>query len=244
MHILVTRPAPDGATLKQLIESAGHQASLAPLMSVAFDRPLAEELEGITGLVATSRNALRALAGTEALDVARGLTVFAVGAGTAEQARSMGFARVVKGPGTAEALGPLIASIVDPAEEVLLHLAGEQLSRDLVGELSLSGLNISSRIVYGIRPARELPEAVRSAIRVGVIDAVMLMSPQTAAIWSRLVRLHGLESAAREIIHLCLSSAVAGRLTGLGTVPTGIAGEPTLEEMLALADLAAAKSAR
>jgi uroporphyrinogen-III synthase len=243
MHVLVTRPEPDALKLKGLIERRGHEASVAPLLSVVYAPPEPAALEGVTGLIATSRNGLRALVGSDALEAARGLTVFAVGGATAEEARRMGFARVVKGPGTAEALGPLVASLVDPAEEVLLHLAGDRLAFDLVGELSLMGINVTAQAVYATRAVRALPADVREAISLGDIDAVLLMSPQTAAVWARLIAAHGLGEETREMSHLCLSEAVAGRLAPLSEVPIEIASAPTLEEMLALVDLAAAKSA-
>ncbi len=242
MHVLVTRPEPDALKLKGLIEQRGHEASVAPLLAVAFDGIEPEELEGVTTLVATSRNGLRSLLGTEALQLARALTVIAVGTGTAEEARRMGFARVVKGPGTAADLGPLIVSILDPMEEVLLHLAGERLTSDLAGELQLMGFRISARPVYRMEAAQVLPADIARALADGTIEAVMLMSPQTAAVWVRLVGRHELGPRLRDVAHLCLSEAIARRLSPLGDVPVEIADAPTLEEMLALIDSAAAKS--
>ncbi len=243
MHVLVTRPEPDGIRLKGMIEAAGYDATVVPLMQVELEEIEAEELEGVTSLIATSRNALRALVGTKALEVARHLTVYAVGAATAGEARRMGFQRIVKGPGTAEALAPLIASLVDPAEEVLLHLAGERLAYDLVGELSLMGIKASARTVYRTRAMPALPDDIPGAIELGEFEAVMLMSPQTARIWARLIMKHGLEDAAREMVHLCLSEAVAEPLKALGELDVDVAGRPSLEEMLALVEATAARLA-
>lgn len=242
MRVLVTRPEPDALKLKGVLEQRGYEAAVAPLLAVAYDRLDPEELEGVTTLVATSRHGLRALMGTEALEPARALTLIAVGSATAEEARRMGFARVIKGPGTAADLGPMIASILDAAEEVLLHLAGERLASDLAGELQLMGFRIASRPVYRMEAARALPPGIVSALQRGAIDAVMLMSPQTAAVWARLIERHGLRGQVREMAHLCLSEAVAARLSPLGAVPIEIANAPSLEEMLALVDIAAAKS--
>jgi uroporphyrinogen-III synthase len=241
MYVLVTRPEPDSLKLIGQLEERGHEAMAAPLFSFSPLGLDAEQLEGVTGLIATSRNALRALAGSGAMEVARGLTVFAVGTATAEEARRMGFARVVKGPGTATELGPLIASLVDPAEEMLLHLAGERLAFDLAGELDLIGIRVTSATVYTMQPATSLPDEVVAAIGEGNLDAVMLMSPAAAALWVRLVARHDIVGPAREMVCLCLSRAVADRLAPLGRVAQEIAGRPTLQEMLALVDLTAAK---
>lgn len=242
MRVLVTRPEPDALKLKGILEQRGYAAAVAPLLAVSYRGLDPEDLDGVTTLVATSRNGLRALIGTEALAAARTLTLVAVGSATAEEARRMGFARVVKGPGTAADLGPMIASILDPAEEVLLHLAGERLASDLAGELQLMGFHVASRPVYRMEPARALPPGIVAALARGAIDAVMLMSPQTAAVWARLIEHHGLRDRLRDVVHLCLSEAVAARLSPLGGVPLEIANAPSLEEMLALVDIAAAKS--
>lgn len=242
MRVLVTRPEPDALKLKGLLESHGHKASVAPLLGVVFSGIESEELEGVTALVATSRNGLRSLLGSEALERARALPVIAVGRATAEEARRMGFARVVTGPGTAAELGPMIAAVLDPTEEMLLHLAGERLASDLASELQHMGFNISVRPVYRMEAARKLPPDVVNELSKGAIAAVMLMSPQTAAVWSRLVVRHGLTAKVRDVVHLCLSEAVASRLAPLGAVPHEIADAPNLEEMLALVELTAAKS--
>jgi uroporphyrinogen-III synthase len=240
MHVLVTRPEPDSIKLVGLLQKRGHTAQAAPLFSFVPLGLDSDALEGVTGLIATSRNALRALIGTDALVTARGLTVFAVGAATAEEARRMGFARVVKGPGTASELGPLVASLVDSAEDLLLHLAGDRVAHDLASELGQLGVRAESRVVYRMEPAPALPPAVVEAIRSGHIDAVVLMSPDAATVWARLIAAHGLERPVRNLIHLCLSRAVARRLARMEGVAIECAPRPSLEEMLALVDLTAA----
>jgi uroporphyrinogen-III synthase len=240
MHVLVTRPEPDSIKLVGVLQKRGHTAQAAPLSSFVPLGLDAGDLEGVTGLIATSRNALRAIVGSDALQSARGLTVFTVGAATAEEARRMGFARVVKGPGTAAELGPLVASLVDPAEDLLLHLAGERMAHDLASELGQLGVRAETRIVYRMDHAARLPPQVIEAIAGGHTDAVLLMSPDAAATWTRLVGVHALGSAVHPILHLCLSEAVARRLAPLGGIEVEVAGRPTLEEMLALVDLAAA----
>ena len=129
MRVLVTRPEPDGLKLKGLIEAHGdHSAAVEPLMRVvnrAFDPA---DLDGVTALIATSRNALRALRNSPALPDMRKLRLYAVGAATAHEGRRLGFESIVKGPGTADALVPIIASTLDPMEEMLLHIRGHKVA--------------------------------------------------------------------------------------------------------------------
>lgn len=241
MRVLVTRPEPDALKLKGLLEARGHQASVEPLMRTAFYEFDPEGLEGVTGIIATSRNALRALRGSSALRRARNIRVYAVGAATAEEARRLGFGQIVKGPGTADALVPIIASTMETSEEILLHLRGNRVSSDIRGDLEALGYRVTEAIVYRMEAAETLSESTRDDIADGSIEAVMLMSPETAAIYVRLITRFGLKDMCHQLVHLCLSDQVALRLKALGDIPIEIATEATMEEMLILVDLAAAK---
>lgn len=241
MRILVTRPEPDGLKLKGLLEARGHDAEVEPLLRASFEGFAPVELDGITAVIATSRNALRAIRGRIDAGAARDLRIYAVGAGTAEEARRLGFGTVVKGPGTAAALVPVIASTLDPADELLLSLRGERVGTNLAAELDALGFRVIDAIVYRMLDATTFSESVQEQLGSGELDAVMLMSPQTAAIYARLVERHALKKSVRRIVHLCLSDSVASRLKPLGNVPVDVAESPSLEEMLALVDLAAAK---
>ena len=241
MRILVTRPEPDALKLKGLIEERGYSAAVEPLMRVIFHEFDPAELDGVTVIIATSRNALRALRGSPALAKARQLRVYAVGAATALEARRLGFETIVKGPGTAAALVPIIASTLDPSEEMLLHLRGDRVASDMRGDLEGLGFHMVEALVYEMRAAETLSEFIRDEFADGGIEAVMLMSPETASIYVRLMTKYGLKDMCRQMVHLCLSEQVALRLKPLGDIPVEVAAEPTIEEMLALADLAAAK---
>jgi uroporphyrinogen-III synthase len=241
MRLLVTRPEPDALKLSGLLEEAGHAAVAEPLLSVSFEGGDAVELEGAQALIATSRNALRALKPSPALALARQLPLFAVGRATATEARALGFGTVVTGAGTAAELVAHIVSVLDPAAGVLVHLAGDALAYDLVGELEAHGFRVRQPVVYRMVAATALGEATVEALAMREIDGVLLMSPRTAAIYVRLVARHGLTSTVRALPHFCLSAAVARQLKPLGAVPTEIAEAPRLEEVLALIDRTAAQ---
>ena len=113
---------------------------------------------------------------------------------------------------------------------------------DVAGELEALGFRVADATVYRMVAAASLSEDVQEQIGSGEIEAVMLMSPQTAATWARLVVRHRLQSSVRRLVHLCLSEAVAKALKTIPNVRTEVAGEPSVEEMLALLDLAAAQS--
>jgi uroporphyrinogen-III synthase len=246
MRLLVTRPEPDALRLRALLEEAGHEATVEPLLTLTFDRAEPIDFDGAQALIATSRNALRALkagqGAASALAEARHLLLFAVGKATAAEARTLGFETVATGAGTAAELVAHIVSVLDPANGVLVHLAGDTLARDLAGELEAHGFRVRQPVVYRMVPATAFADTTVEDLATGAIDGVMLMSPRTAAVYAGLVLRHGLTKPVQRLPHFCLSEAVARRLQLLGPVPTHVAEAPRLEELLALIDESAAQS--
>jgi uroporphyrinogen-III synthase len=242
MRLLVTRPEPDALKLRAILEEAGHEAIVEPLLSVSFETTDGIDLDGVEALIATSRNALRALRASPVLAEARHLPLFAVGRATAAEARALGFETVVTGAGTAPELVAHIVSVLEPAAGVLLHLAGDTLAHDLAGELEAQGFRVRQPVVYRMQPATALEDTTVEDLASHAIDGVILMSPRTAGIYARLVTRHGLSKAVQALPHFCLSEAIARRLEPLGPVSTHIAAAPRLEELLALIDESAAQS--
>ncbi len=242
MRLLVTRPEPDALRLRAALEEHGHEATVEPLLTVVFEGAETIELEGVQALIATSRNAVRALRSHRLLGEARKLPLFAVGRATAAEARALGFEMVVTGAGTAEQLVAHIVSVADPAAGLLLHLAGDTLARDLKGELEAQGFRVVEVVTYRMQATNALSEGAVEQLAMGEIEGVILMSPRTATIYVQLVRKQGLTSVARSLVHFCLSEPIARRLEPLGTVRTETAEEPRLEELLALIDGVAARS--
>lgn len=240
MHVLVTRPEPDALKLKGQLEVRGHPATVEPLHAASYEGGQQIDLDGVTGVIVTSRHALIALErDPESLEAARRLPLFTVGSATARTARQMGFRTIVTGPGTAAALIPMIASALEPAEEMLLHLAGERMAIDITAELETHGFHVNTTKVYRMVARDGLTERTRELIGDGDIEGVLLMSGEAAAVWIRLIQKHHLGTAVRQLQHLCLSEGIARRLGPLGSVPTEVASRPTVEELLALVDVAA-----
>ena len=241
MRLLVTRPEADAVKLRATLEDRGHQAIVEPLLRVAFVASDAIDLSGVQALIATSRNALRALNGHPLLAAARQIPLFAVGRATAAEARGLGFVLVMTGAGTAQQLLTHIVAVADPAAGLLLQLAGDAEATDLKGELESHGFRIVRHIVYRMHAAAALSAETMERLALGEIDGVILMSPRTAEIYATLVRKAGL-GVAHGLIHFCVSDAVAKRLAPLGAVAVAVADRPRLEEVLALIDAAAAQS--
>ena len=242
MHLLVTRPEADAAELKARLESMGHRVSLAPLLGVELDAAPAIDLGAVQALIATSRNGLRALAGSPVLESAARLPILVVGPATAALARKLGFARVMEGPGSAPGLVALATAELEPRNGTLLHLAGDRQAFDLKCALERHGFEVRQPVLYRTRPAGSLTPEVADAIRSGSLDGVILMSPRTAEIFATLVAGAGLVEEARGLLLLCLSTSVANRLAALSPIQVRIAARPNANEMLALVTAMAAKS--
>ena len=232
MHVLLTRPERDAAALKARIEALGCRVSLAPLLDIRINSIAAAALSGATAIVATSRNGLKALAHSDALQTARALPIFAVGPATAQFAHDLGFETVIPGPGTGADLVPVISAHPSAASGKLIHLAGDHLAFDLAGALDERGIALSVVPAYASVAAETLPAPTIADLAARSIDVVVLMSPRSAAIWAQLTALVRVQPALTGVTHICLSDAVAGRLSGIDGLTTVVADQPNADAIV------------
>jgi uroporphyrinogen-III synthase len=231
MRILVTRPEPDAAELRVALEARGHEVSLEPLLTVEALPIDPSDLEGAGAVIATSRNGLRALDG-QALARATKLPLFCVGPATAELATKLGFRHIIEGPGAASDLIPLIIESKLRETGKFVHLSGEEVAFDLSTALAERGVAVRRLIVYRAKAATALKPQMMRAVTEGSLDAVILMSPRTAAIFAELVDKAGLREAARKLAYVCLSANVADALKGLDPARVNIAVRPNSSGIL------------
>lgn len=240
MRLLVTRPEPDAMKLAGLLQERGLEATVEPLLRVSYEDGDPLDLDGAAALVATSRHGLRALIGNPVLASARQMPVFTVGRATAEEARRMGFQHVLIGPGSAAELVPAIAATLDSSEGLVVHLAGQALAFDMRGELEQLGFRVLQPRLYRMEAATALSPSTIDQLNDGDIEGVILMSPRTAGVYTRLMQRHRLELASQRLVHFCLSRTVARGLEPLGEVQAVIPDRPTLRDLLAEIELTAA----
>ncbi len=234
MHILVTRPEADAGSLALPLEAMGHRVSLAPMIEISFANADAIDLSDCTAVIATSRNGLRGLQSQVPQLGPRVLTVplFAVGPGTAALARELGFDQIFEGPAAAADLLSLIKQHLDPAKDILVHVSGDKLAFDLAGALAPLGFTLRQPVVYRSVPVAAFPPGVADDLALGVLDAVVLMSPITAQTFAGRAVAQGLEAPARKLAFVCLSEAVAAQIQALKPREIVIAAKPNLEEIL------------
>jgi uroporphyrinogen-III synthase len=236
MRLLVTRPEPDASLEAEALAVRGHEAMLAPLLAIEFVPDVTIDLARAQALIVTSRNTLRALASRRELAEARKLPLFAVGEATARAAQELGFAQVVKGPGTAASLAELIDRKLNPERGPLVHLTGEAQAFDLKSALEGEGFSLRQPVLYRAVPARALPAEALSLLEAGKLDGAILMSPRTAETFK-----HDVVMQAKRLVCYCLSQAVAEVLAPHG-FRVRVAARPREEDVLALLDSQAASS--
>ncbi len=233
MHLLITRPETEAATFRARLEALGHTVSVDPLLTIEHLPVAADALRGTTGLIVTSRNGLRALAAPPAIDDARKLPLIAVGTGTEQLARDLGFESITVGPGTGADLVPIIVQMAGASPGPFTHVRGEDVAFDLKTALASHGIDLRELVTYRARAAERLHPDTENLLAEGKLDAIILMSPRTARIFTQLVQAAALEKAVKALRLLCLSPAVAAAIEPIGATRVEVAERPNLEGMLA-----------
>jgi uroporphyrinogen-III synthase len=235
MRLLVTRPDADAKLLRTRLEALSHEVLIAPLLALSFDGADEIDLTDVQVLIATSRNGIKGLAAQpRALELAKSRPLFAVGPGTAKQARTEGLGVIITGAGTARDLVPQIVTNFEPADGLLLQLAGDTLAYEIEHDLGTHGFRLVQPIVYRMQAATSLPYAIIEQLGLGDIDGVLLLSPRTADVYVQLIMKYKLVTATMGVTYYCLSPAIAARLKPLGAVRAEVASAPTLEDLLSL----------
>lgn len=233
MRLLLTRPERDAERTAAALRALNHSVVLAPLLGIETI-PGAEIGDGpFAGILVTSANAARAIAGHEALPNLLRLPVIAAGDRTSDAMRMAGFADVVSAAGAGKELVDLAARRFKPGAS-LLYLAAADRSGDVAGGLMARSIAVHTVVVYRAVPASALPRPAAEALR-GGIDGVLHFSRRSASTYVDVARAAGLrQQAVEKPIHFCLSHQVADPLAQAGAGQIRIAQEPTESALIAL----------
>lgn len=225
LRVAITRAAPENARTAERVRALGHEAILAPLISIAPDPDFDPELDGVQALLFTSINGVRAFANASA---ERSVRVLTVGDATAAFARDAGFARVQSADGDVAALAHLTQSALDPRDGALVHISGEDIAGALLSTLRAVGFQIERRVAYEAHLAQTLPEPLTRTD----IDVVLFHSPRTIGAFLKL----GAPNAARMRAG-CLSHTISALARTISWADIVVAPAPR-EDVLLKAALA------
>jgi uroporphyrinogen-III synthase len=211
MRLLVTRPRAEAERTAEQLKQRGHQALIAPVLTIAPVADAKFDPESFDAMVMTSGNAARSLTAHPSLRRSLKLPVLAVGEQTAQAARDAGFSRVVSADGDAADLLRLIRDQGSAAR--LLYLAGSDRSRDLAAELGTDGIQVETVIIYEAKAAGRLPGDAEKAIGEGMVDGALHYSRRSAAIFLDCVEAASLLARVQALAHYCLSARAAEPLS-------------------------------
>ncbi|PHQ70050.1 MAG: uroporphyrinogen III synthase, partial [Sneathiella sp.] len=121
MKILITRAEPDASRLAGILSKLGHETVASPMMTITALPGTQVNVDGVQALLVTSANGARALGRATAF---RDVTVYAVGAATAETVRGEGFDKVISADGDVPSLANKVIAECDPKKGKLIHIAG------------------------------------------------------------------------------------------------------------------------
>jgi uroporphyrinogen-III synthase len=241
MRLLITRPEEDGGRLAERINALGHEPVLLPLLDISFRELPPLPLEGVQGLIATSRNALRGLRRNASFMEARALPVYCVGAATSDYAEQLGFSAIQTGAGTAKDLVPLIVRRARPEAGALLYLTGEQIAFDMAVALSGRRFDVVRVVVYSAEGNLAAAPLLADHLSAG-LDGVLLMSPRTSQVFASLIETMPVTDI-RGLTCYCYSQAVAKPLEHIKGMRLAIAARPTEADLLRLIGSGTVKAA-
>jgi uroporphyrinogen-III synthase len=231
MRLLVTRPEPDNERTADALRALGHEVTLAPLLRIeaVIDADLGTP--PWSAILLTSANGARAIALHRRMRELAMLPVLAVGQGSADAARSAGFADVSSADGDGGDLARLAAARLKGERSPLLYLSGEDRARDLGGELARHGLTVRTTVVYRAAKA-SLSAHVQTALVERRIDGVVHFSRRSVESYLECSR-HIVEHALAPT-HFCLSARAAEPLRAAGAALIRSAEQPDEGSLLAL----------
>lgn len=187
------------------LEALGYATMIEPLLTIEqVGLKTLPVLDGVQALVLTSAHAIPALSVH-----AKTLPIYAVGAATAEAARSAGCQDVMTSDGNALDLSRLIIEECRPEHGTILHLTGDVVREGLKEALNQRGFHYLRQATYRAIPRTRFSDDLIAAWRRRAISAVLLFSPRTAEILVRLLIHHGLERHVDRAAAICLSDQTA-----------------------------------
>ena len=177
----------------------------------------------------TSANGIRAFARHEQ---DRQIPICAVGDASAQAARDLGFNAVSSAGGDVETLAALVRDALDPDQGALLHIAGSRVAGDLSGLLEAAGFEVRRSVLYEAMAADALSPQTLEHLDAGTLDGVLLFSPRTATLFTRLMMEAGRTECCRAVVAYCLSQAVADKAKDVSWKALVVAPKPNQQALL------------
>lgn len=213
MVVIITRPQADADAFAQALRARNIASLISPVMEICFENHQ-PHLEGVTALVFTSANGVRAFC-QKAGEKARHLPVYAIGPATRAAAIEAGFGAVMSAGGDGVSLADLVIANTPPdAQTLLYHGSGSVHQGDLAHRLRAAGIAVRRETLYHARALARMHTDARAQLIAGGDLSVALFSPRSARLFMAQVARDHLTARLTDVRALCLSSAVADQIRG------------------------------
>jgi uroporphyrinogen-III synthase len=228
--VLITRPIEDADDFAREVRALGLTPLVEPMLGIVPVDYVMPDLKDYPALVFTSANGVRVFGcPSEAAE----MSVFAVGAHTAEEARKHGYQKIFTAGGDANDLAALINKKFAGSVRIL-HIRGEHTAIDLSEIVKHERITVDSVTVYTARSEDHFSPVCRDAIATGTAGAVTFFSRRTAENFVRLIEEEGLSANLSGIKALCLSPSVLECVQGTHWAGAYSARQPEKAAMLDL----------
>lgn len=223
MRVLITRPKEDAARTAAALRALGHEGIAMPLLDVRFHDGAEIALAPFQAVLATSANGVRALARRTPR---RDVPLFAVGPQTAQEAQSLGFAKVRNAQGDSRTLAASVAGWAAAEAGPLLHIKSAEADGTLAALLKAQGFAVENALLYEVAAVERLAPLPPD------LDAALFYSARSAAIFRALAAEAQLSVSG--VIAVCIGNAAADALDPLRFKDVRVAAQPNQDAMLAL----------
>jgi uroporphyrinogen-III synthase len=235
IRVLITRAAPEAEASAARVVRMGHRPFVSPVL-ITETLPFTFDAAGVQALLFTSAAGVRALG-------ARDLPALAVGDGTAEAARAIGYKDVRSADGAAVDLIAMARGL-EPNAGAMVHVSGEDIAANVAEAIADAGFQARRLIVYRARMAHALAPAATSLLTSHAPgDSVVFHSARGAESFCRLIEAAGLRSQAVRLNALCIGGRSAERASAFDFKRILVASAPRETALLALLEEVAAERA-
>lgn len=202
--ILLTRPRADAEVFAAELAGLGIAAVIDPVIDIAAEKALDQDLSRFQAVLVTSANAVEALA---ALSNVRGVPLVTVGVETCSSAEIAGFENVRLGGRTAAELCAWVKDHLQPGDGPILYASGADISRDL--DTDLPAYDLVREVVYRAVLSPALTGETIADLSSGQIDAVVHFSARSAGHFASLCAEADIIPAMTGVLAYCISENVA-----------------------------------
>ncbi len=228
--ILITRPIEDAKKIEADIIKMGHKAFIEPLLEIKPHQVSIEDLNAYSGLIFTSRNAVRVFTQLSAI---RDIPIYVVGENTRKSARTMGFSKVILAGDTVRELTNAL-----PAGHYW-HGRGQDVTMSITQAFEHNyNVIIEEKILYHAEKHSKFSDECFRHIKNQDFDEILFFSARTAeafvACYRRDFNAERALEGLKQTKALCLSSSMIKCLSEIKWQDIAVADKPNRQSLLTL----------